>query len=338
MMNTKKVYVTDYEYDTLAPEESELARAGLPLVPRQCQTEDDVIRQCADAAGLLNQYAPITRRVIEALPQLRVVARYGVGVNTVDLDAATERGVCVLNVPDYCADEVSNHAFALLMACHRKLVPLNTQVHSGGWDYNIGKPIHRLSGQTLGLLGFGRIPRLLAAKAAAFGLRLTVYDPFVTAEAVAPYGAVLLPLDTLLKTADIVSVHVPLTKDTEHLLGRSAFAQMKPGAILINTSRGPLIDEAALCEALREGKIAAAGIDVTEQEPPPQDHPLRTLPNAVITPHIAWYSEESERELKIKAARGIAEILCGYDMPNIVNGSVRAKLSLQPYRDAVPTC
>ena len=332
----RKIYVTDYEYDSLAPEEHELARAGLTLIPQQCHTEDDVIRACADASGLLNQYAPITRRVIEALPHLKVIARYGVGVNTVDLEAATEHGVCVLNVPDYCADEVSNHAFALLMACHRKLAPLHTQVNGGGWDYNICKPIHRLAGQTLGLLGFGRIPRLLAEKARAFGLKFAVYDPFVTPAIVASYGGKLLTLGEVLQASDMISVHVPLTKETEHLLSHREFDMMKPSTILINTSRGPLIDEEALYAALTQGKIAAAGLDVTEQEPLAQDSPLRSLPNIIITPHAAWYSEEAECELKTKAARGIADILSGHDLPNIVNRTVREKLSLKPHASGVP--
>lgn len=337
-MASKKIYVTDYEYDSLAPEEREVTSVGLELVPRQCKTEDDVIRECADAAGLLDQYAPITRRVMESLPNLKVVARYGVGVNTVDLEAATELGICVLNVPDYCADEVSNHAFSLFMACHRKLVLLENQIRTGGWDYKIAKPIRRLAGQTLGLLGFGRIPRMLARKAAAFDLKLAVYDPFVRSEDVAACGGTLMSLEDVLRTSDIISVHVPLTKDTNHLLSHKEFSLMKPEAIVVNTSRGPLIDEEALCDALMHGKIAAAGLDVTEEEPLAADHPLRKLPNVIVTPHIAFYSEESELELKTKTARGAAEIVCGYDMPNIVNREVRAKLSLKPHREVNRSC
>ena len=156
-MGKLKVYVTDYEYATLEPEKIEFDRAGITMVPKQCKTEDDVIRECADAAGLLDQYAPITRKGIEKLPNLKAVGRYGVGVNTIDLDAATEHGVAVMNVPDYCMDEVSNQAIALMMALQRKLIILNDQVQHGGWDYKIAKPINRLSGQTIGLLGFGRI-------------------------------------------------------------------------------------------------------------------------------------------------------------------------------------
>ncbi len=328
-MTEKKVYVTDYEYASLREEATELAKYGIGLVPKQCRTEDEVIRECQDADGLLDQYAPISRKVIESLPGLKVVARYGVGVNTVDLAAATEHGVCVLNVPDYCMDEVSNQAFALIMACQRKLVLLNEQVQQGGWDYKISKPIYRMAGQTLGLLGFGRIPKVLAKKAQAFGLKLAVYDPYVKPAVAAAYGAELLPLDEVLRRADILSVHVPLTKDTEKLLSTREFVMMKKNAIVINTSRGPLIDEDALYEAIVHKEIAGAGLDVAVQEPLEKASRLRGLPNVILTPHVAWYSEESELELKTKAAHGAAEIICGYDVPNIVNREVRDRLQLK---------
>ena len=328
-MAEKRVYVTDYEYASLEAEETELAKYGIGLVPKQCRTEADVIRECRDAQGLLDQYAPITRRVIESLPELKVVARYGVGVNTVDLAAATEHGVCVLNVPDYCMDEVSNQAFALMMACRRKLVLLNEQVQQGGWDYKISKPVYRMAGQTLGLLGFGRIPRLLAKKAQAFGLKLAVYDPYVKAADVEAYGAKQMSLEEVLRTADIISLHVPLTKDTEKLIGTKEFSMMKKQAVVINTSRGPLIDEDALYDAILHKKIAGAGLDVVVHEPLEKGSRLRGLPNVVLTPHAAWYSEESELELKTKAAHGAAEIICGYDVPNIVNREVRCSLQLK---------
>ena len=277
----------------------------------------------------MDQYAPISRKVIENLPNLKVIARYGVGVNTIDLDAATEHGICVLNVPDYCMDEVSNQAFALIMACQRKLILLNEQVQHGEWDYKISKPIYRMAGQTLGLLGFGRIPRILAEKVRAFGLKLVVYDPYVRPADVEKYNGKLMSLEELLKTADIISVHVPLTKDTNNLLSTKAFSMMKKNAVVVNTSRGPIIDEEALYEAIVHKKIAGAGLDVTVTEPLEKESKLRGLPNVIITPHVAWYSEESELELKKKAAHGAAEVICGYDVPNIVNRDVRTKLNLK---------
>lgn len=324
-----KVYVTDYEYASLDEEKEELEKYGIELIAKQCKTEDDIVRECKDADGLLNQYAPIGRKVIEALPNLKVVARYGVGFNTVDLAAATEYGVCVINVPDYCQDEVSNQAFALMMACMRKITVLNDQVQSGKWDYKVAKPIHRMMGQTLGLLGFGRIPKVLAKKAAAFGLNLVAYDPFLKQEDVKGYNVTLMSLEEVLKTSDIISLHMPLFKETEKIIDAKAFDLMKSTAIIINTSRGPLIDEDALYDAIKYGKIAGAGLDVTSIEPLPADSKLRGLKNVIITPHAAWYSEEAEKELKTKAAHGAGEIISGYDMPTIVNPAVREKLSLK---------
>lgn len=324
-----KVYVTDYEYASLLEEETELAKYGIELIAKQCKTEDDIIRECKDADGLIDQYAPIGRKVIEALPNLKVVARYGVGFNTVDLDAATEHGVCVVNVPDYCMDEVSNQAFALIMTCARKITLLNDQVQRGEWDYKISKPITRLAGQTLGILGFGRIPRALAKKAVAFDLKLAVYDPFLKQEDVDSYNATLMSLEEVLKVSDIISLHVPLSKETDKFINAKAFEIMKDGVIIVNTSRGALIDEEALYDAIKSGKVASAGLDVTTIEPLPADSKLRGLDNVIITPHVAWYSEESEKELKTKAARGAGEIISGYDIPNIVNRAVREKLSLK---------
>lgn len=317
-----KVYVTDYEYATLEPEKRELDKIGAVMIPKQCKTEADVIRECKDANGLIDQYAPITRKVMEALPDLKVVGRYGVGVNTIDVDAATGLGIQVLNVPDYCMDEVSNQAISLMLACHRKLNILNSQVHHQGWDYKIAKPIHRLQGQTLGLLGFGRIPKMVAQKAKAFGLNIIAYDPYVKPEVGLQYDVTILPLKDVLQKADIISVHVPLTKDTENLLNEQTFSWMKPEAIIINTSRGPLIDENALYHALKDKKIGYAGLDVTVQEPIQEDNPLLTLDNVMITPHVAWYSEEAELELKMKVAQGVADVLSGKKAKYLVNRDV----------------
>lgn len=317
-----KVYVTDYEYATLEPEKRELDKIGAVMIPKQCKTEADVIRECKEANGLIDQYAPITRKVMEALPDLKVVGRYGVGVNTIDVKAATELGIQVLNVPDYCMDEVSNQAISLMLACHRKLNILNSQVHHQGWDYKIAKPIHRLQGQTLGLLGFGRIPKMVAQKAKAFGLNIIAYDPYVKPEVGLQYDVTILPLKDVLQKADIISVHVPLTKETENLLNEQTLSWMKPEAIIINTSRGPLIDEDALYHALADKKIGYAGLDVTVREPIEKDNPLLTLDNVIITPHVAWYSEEAELELKTKVAQGVADVLNGKKAKYLVNRDV----------------
>ena len=328
-MGQYKVVITDYEYASLAEEEREIAAIGADLVPTQCKTEEELIATCKDADGLLNQYAELTRNVIEKLDRCKVIARYGVGVNTIDLEAATEKGICVVNVPDYCMDEVSDHAFALLLSCARKVTLLNQAVKHDVWDYKVGKPIPRLRGQKLGLLGFGRIPRALAEKAKAFGFELLVYDPYVKQEDVAAYDGTLMTLEDILKAADFISVHVPLNHDTHHLIGEKEFKLMKPNAVIINTSRGPLIDEQALIHALESKMIAGAGLDVLEQEPVAKDNPLLTMEQVILTPHVAWYSEHSELELKAKAARGVADVLSGYYPASLVNQAVKSRLQLK---------
>lgn len=214
------------------------------------------------------------------------------------------------------------------MSCLRKVPLLSGQIKERHWDYKIAKPIHRLRGQKLGLLGFGRIPQALAAKALPFGFELLVYDPFVDEKLINHYGARQRSLDEILQEADIVSVHVPLLKTTEHLLSTKEFKKMKNSAIVINTSRGPLIDENALIEALQTGEIAGAGLDVLENEPAAKDNPLLDMENVILTPHIAWYSEESEIELKQKAARGVADVLRGKKPDYIVNKNVLDRIAL----------
>lgn len=328
-MNQLKVVVTDYEYADLRYEEEVFKKAGITLIPAQCRTEDELIAACKDADGLLNQYAQITRRVIESLDKCKVIGRYGVGVNTVDIEAATEKGICVVNVPDYCMDEVSDHALALLLACARKVVLLNNSVKAGTWDFKISKPIHRLRGKVLGLVGFGRIPRALAQKAKAIGFEILVYDPYITPADAEAYGAKMVSLDELMAQSDFVSVHAPLTKETYHLIGEKELNLMKPSAFILNTARGPVIDEQALIKVLKEGRIAGAGLDVTEVEPIQKDNPLLKMDNVIITPHVAWYSEEAEAELRTKAAQGVADVLLGYWPKYLVNKDVRNKLQLK---------
>ncbi|SHE75671.1 D-3-phosphoglycerate dehydrogenase [Caldanaerobius fijiensis DSM 17918] len=330
-MDQLKVVVTDYEYADLRYEEEVLKKAGIKLIPAQCRTEDELISACKDADGLLNQYAQITRRVIEALVKCRVIGRYGVGVNTIDMEAATDKGICVVNVPDYCVDEVSDHALALLLACARKVVLLNNSVKNGRWDYKISKPINRSRGKVLGIVGFGRIPRALAQKAKAIGFSLLVYDPYITSTDAEAYGAKLVELEELMAKSDFVSVHAPLTKQTYHMIGEKELSLMKPSAFIINTARGPVIDEEALIKVLKEGRIAGAGLDVLEEEPTPRDNPLLTMDNVIITPHVAWYSEEAEVELRTKAAQGVVDVLLGYWPKYLVNKDVKDKIQLKVF-------
>lgn len=328
-MKKFKVVVTDFEYESLQPEIDVLSELDVEFVQAQCKTEEEVIETCKDADGIINQYAPITRRVIENLTQCKVIARYGVGVNTIDVDAATEHGIVVGNVTDYSIDEVSDHAFALLLALARKVVKLNTEVKSGVWDFNLGKPVFRLRGRTLGLIGLGRIPQALAKKAQAFGLKVVAFDPFMPQEAAESMDVELLELNEVCKKSDFVSVHAPLMETTKGMISDEQFGHMKKDAFIINTARGPVIDEAALIRALEAGQIAGAGLDVAEVEPMLANNPLLKMENVIITPHIAWYSEESELELKRKTARNVIDVLSGFYPDYLFNRDVKEKINLR---------
>lgn len=328
-MSSFKVVVTDYEYSTFAPEKSVLDALGIELTLEQCKTEDDVIEKCKDADGLINQYAPLSRRVIENLDKCKVISRYGIGYNTVDIDAATEKGIIVGNVADYCLDEVSDHAMALLLSCARKITLMNNAVKSGVWDFKVAVPVYRLRGRVLGLVGFGNIPQAVSKKAQAFGLQVIAYDPFVSAEVAINHNVKLVTLDELLEQSDFVSVHVPLNASTEGMIGEEQFNKMKKEAFIINTARGPIINEKALIQALQEGKIAGAGLDVLEVEPIAKDNPLLTMDNVIINPHSGFYSIEAEEELKRKAAQNVADVLSGYYPSYLVNKGVKEKVTLK---------
>ncbi|KKI89273.1 2-hydroxyacid dehydrogenase [Bacillus sp. SA1-12] len=321
-MEKYKVAVTDYEYKNLQIEKEILEKANVELIIAQCDTEDEVIAACKDADGLINQYAPITRKVIESLPNLKIISRYGVGVNTIDVEAATERGIMVTNVSDYCVDEVADHAFSLLLASARKIVQLNNAVKQDVWDYKLGMPIYRLRGRVLGLVGFGKIPQNLAVKARAFGLELLIYDPYISDETADKYDARLVGLNELMQLSDFISVHAPLTKATEAMISDEQFSLAKPEAFIINTSRGRVIDEQALIRALEEGKIAGAALDVIEQEPINPANPLLKMDNVILNPHIAWYSEQSEVELRQKATQNAADALQGKRPKYLMNDEV----------------
>ncbi|OIJ17516.1 hydroxyacid dehydrogenase [Anaerobacillus alkalilacustris] len=324
-----KVVITDYEYSSLAPEKEVLRKIGVELTAVQCQTEEEVIEACKDADALLNQYAPITRKVIEKLENCKVIARFGVGVNTIDIGAATEKGIIVSNVTDYCIDEVSDHAFALLISAARKVVLLNKEVKKGVWNFNVGVPIFRLKGRVLGLVGFGQIPQALAKKAQAFGLQVKAFDPFVPIDVAEKLNVQLLSLSELCKVSDFISVHAPLNEHTCGMIGDAQFDLMKKEAFIINTARGAVINEKALIKALQEEKVAGAAIDVVEQEPINLDNPLLKMENVIINPHVAWYSEEAQEELKRKTAQNVVDVLSGYFPRYIVNNSVKDLLDLK---------
>ena len=318
-MNKPKVVITDYYYESIQQEAAVMAEIGAELRDYHCQTEDEVIAAAAGCDALICQFAPITRKVIESLDKCKVIVRYAIGVDNIDVAAAEERGIYVCNVPDYGIDEVSNHAIALLLDCAKKLTYLAGQVRQGNCSYTTVKPLYRMEGKTLGLMGFGRIPRLVAKKMAGFGVHIIAYDPMMNEEQARELGVTPVSFDQLLRESDYLSVHCPLTADTHHLFNEAAFRVMKPTAIFINTARGAVVNEADLIHALEQGEIAMAGIDVTETEPIPVGHPLLKLDNAVVTPHVAWYSEEAVQSLQLKAAQEAARVLMGQPPLNPVN-------------------
>jgi D-3-phosphoglycerate dehydrogenase len=320
-----RAVVTDYDFPTLEPEGVVLEGAGIELVPTQSRSEAELLENCRTADGLLVEYAPIRRSVIEALERCRVIVRYGVGYDNLDVEAATEHGIWACNVPDYSIEEVSDHALALLLALARKVVLLSNAVHAGHWDLQPAKPIFRLQEQTVGILGFGRIGSALGRKAAALGCRVLAHDPYLSLEQIEQRGAMPVDFETVLRESDYLSVHSPLTPETRHLIDERSLRLMKPTAFLINTSRGPLVDSLAIATALREGWIAGAALDVLEQEPIPPDHPLLGLPNCLITPHAAYYSEQSFVDLKTNAAEEVARVLGGGEPKNPLNPEVRKR-------------
>lgn len=314
------VTVTDHVFADLEAERAILAAAGHELrYEGDARTSDEVAAAVAGSDAVLNCYAPMPAEVIDVLAGCRIIARYGIGLDTVDLPAASARGILVTNVPDYCIDEVSDHALALLLALARGVARLDRHVRGGAWDPKEARPLHRLRGRTLGLVGFGRIARRLAEKASAIGLQVIASDPYLSADDIRGGGAEPRTFDELLGEADIVSLHAPLTAETRHVIDATAVARMRPGAILINTSRGPLVDTEAVLDGLKSGRLAGAGLDVLESEPPELDAPLRRRPDVVVTPHAAFYSEESMTELQRKAAEQVVIALAGEIPPYAVN-------------------
>jgi D-3-phosphoglycerate dehydrogenase len=298
-----KIVVSDCDHESMKPEEAVFADNGMTFKQLRCLTEGDLIAQCKGANIVLNQYAPFTARVFAALkPELRQVVRYGVGINNVDVDAATEFGVQVCNVPDYGVHEVSNHALALILAHERKIVLMNARTEGGAWDYSLAVPIRRMSELTAGIVGFGRIGSALARKLQPLGCRVIGYDPAYGPGSPQMQGAQWVPFDRLVSESDFVSIHCPLTAETRNMFDAAVLGRMKRTAVIVNTARGGIIDEVALADALRRGALAGAALDVLEREPLPVDSPLRSLDSCLLTPHMAWYSEEAGLELKRKVA------------------------------------
>ena len=296
--------------------------AGGHLVVGDATDEQQVADLCRDADGVLTSRAPITQRVIEAMECCRVIVRYGIGIDTVDIPAATARGIMVANVPDYCLDEVSDQALALLLMLSRQTVAAMALARKDQWPMAKMPPMHRLRGQVCGLVGCGQIGSLLAGKVRALGMRVIIYDPYLTEARAREIHAELVPFERLLAESDFISMHAPLNEQTRHLFGKAAFARMKRSAFLVNTSRGGQIDEPALLEALDAGEIAGAALDVLESETAVT--PVRTAlvnhARVIVTPHTAWLSEESRADLQSKAVAQALAAIRGERPYALVNG------------------
>jgi len=312
------VAVADSVFPNLDTARSVLAAIGADLQLAPQATPEAILKIAVGADALLVTYAKITADMIAQMKRCRIISRFGIGVDNVDLAAATSARIVVTKVPDYCIDEVSDHALALLLAAARKITLSNAQVHAGRWEMPAVVPIHRLRGAVLGLAGFGRIPQLVAPKAKAFGLNVIACDPFVPRDVFAREGVESVDFAQLLKRSDYISIHTPLMPETRGLFNADAFRQMKPTAYLINTARGQIVDEAALADALDGGRLAGAALDVMPQEPP-VGSPLLGRENVIITPHTSFYSEESLLELQRKAAEEVVAVLTGKPPRNPVN-------------------
>lgn len=311
-MSRFKVVVTDYVFPNLAPEKSILAEADAEVVAGQCKTRDDLLALARGADAMLNTYyGPIDGAVMDVMPNCRVIVRYGIGVDTIDIPAATQRGIPVANVPDYCIDEVSDHAVAMMLALLRKLPQSDRRVRQGDWKLAGLKPMQRISALTVGIVGMGRIGRAIAGKVAPFGPKIIFQDPFYQGDPPVP-GARRVELAELLEDSDVIIIQAPSTAETRHMLNREAFARMKRKPIIVNCARGELIDTPALIEALERGLVAGAGLDVIENAPPlAADSPFLKLDNVILTPHSAWFSEGALHSLQRLAAMEVARVLRG---------------------------
>ncbi|UCD71371.1 MAG: C-terminal binding protein [Syntrophobacterales bacterium] len=317
-MKRPKVVITDCDQGSIEEEKAVFSEFGADLDLAQMVNEEEIVARCYDADGLIIQYAPITRGVLERLARCKVISRYGVGVDTIDLQAATEFGVIVANVLDYCVDEVSDQTLALFLCLVRKVILLDRSIRSGTWDFRVAIPIHRLNGMTYGIVGCGKIGQGIARRVSVFGLRVIGYDPYLTE---AP-GIQMVPLERLLAESDFISIHCSLTESSHHLFRRDQFRMMGRKPLVMNLARGAVVDEAALIEALEKGWIGGAGLDVLETEPPDSESPLMRREDVILTPHIGFYSEESKSELKRRTAENVTSVFMGKLPDSVVNKEV----------------
>lgn len=310
--------ITDHGFSNIDPERRVLEKSGYEIVDAQCKTESELLEATKDAFAIIVQWAPITEAIIRNMDNCQLIVRYGIGVDNLDLAAAKEKQIPVCNVPDYCIDEVADHTMSLALSLHRQLSATDRRVRDGVWKIIPPGHVPASKDSVFTTLGFGRIARAVLERARAFGFKLAAYDPFVSSEEMEAFGVKKLTLEEAISDSDILSLHSPLNEKTSHIINAASLKKMKPTAILVNTSRGGLINTVELAQALHENEIGGAGIDVFEQEPLPSDHPILQAPNITITSHTAWYSKRSIPILQQFAAEEVLRIINGETLKNRV--------------------
>jgi len=319
----KIVFLDKGYFPSIQPMQEAVAEIGGEIVEVGVKTEEDIIAAAKDADAVLHILPKVQRKAIESFERCKLIIRMGIGYDEVDVVAATEKGIMVCNVADYCHEEVSDHALTLLLTVARKVKPFDENVRQGKWGWRYVRPIYEIKGKTLGLVAFGKIPRCLAPKAQALGLKVIAYDPYLFDDIFEKWGVERrLDLDALMTESDFVSVHAPFNQETKGMIGESEFRAMKRTAIFVNTSRGPVVDEGALIKALQEGWIAGVGLDVMVEEPLPVTSPLLQASNLIVTPHAAWYTERSVQVLVKNAMADVVRALQGKRPKNLVNPQV----------------
>ena len=322
---TTKVLITDYVWPSTDPEREVLEAAGIELVIAPDTSEATLADLSKDVDAIMFCFAQVTAKVLESATYCKIAARYGIGVDNVDIAKATELGIIVTNVPDYCMDEVTDHALGMILALNRRLVPHTNAVVGNGWnDVALNQPMHRTRGAILGIVGYGRIGRSLAAKAVGFGMNILAYDPLIEIGSEID-GASVVSLDELLAKSDFISLHVPLIPSTQNMISAPQLAKMKSRSIIVNCARGGLIDEDALAQSLASGHTAGAGLDVVEPTPPDPASDLLQQENVIITPHTAFFSQASTLELEQRTAQEVVRVLNGKKPENLINPEVLAK-------------
>lgn len=325
MSDRPKVVITDFDYGDNDIEKAIIEAAGGQVVSLQAKCEEDLFEHAEDCFAMINQYARVGAKTIARMKQCKVIARYGVGVDIVDVKTATERGIMVTNVQDYCTDEVADHAVSLWLTLVRKLPQFNASTHKGNWSWRSERPVYRMRGRVMGIVSLGKIGQAIAERARPFGVRIIAYDPYLDPAKAEALGVELVDKETLVSESNYILMQAPMTPETRHFLSDAEFAAMKPGGILVLTGRGPTVDNKALYRALTEGTLAGAGLDDPEEEPAkraewdPADNPIFTLPNVIVTPHTAYYSEESIQQARETAASEVARALRGERPKNLLN-------------------